>query len=111
VFPFAHIFREGSSIKISVEAPGGNRTRWAFGTIPGVATNTIAHTATMPSSVVLPLVPDVEVETGLLRAGPCEASRAVRRTKPERLCRLAWPPSPGGPARRVADGITSQSVR
>jgi uncharacterized protein len=76
VFPFAHIFREGSTIKVSVEAPGGNRTRWMFGTIPGVATNSIAHTAAMPSSVVLPLVPHVEVETGLpacgtVRSQPC----------------------------------------
>ncbi len=80
VFPFAHVFREGSSVKISVEAPGGNRTRWAFGTTPGVATNSIAHTAAMPSSVVLPLVPDVEVETGppacgTVRSQPCRAAQ------------------------------------
>jgi putative CocE/NonD family hydrolase len=65
LFPFAHAFREGSRIKISVEAPGGNRWRWGFATFPGEHDNTIWHDATRLSSLVLPVV-DVEVELGAL---------------------------------------------
>ncbi len=32
IFGVAHTFRAGSRIRISLEAPGGDRTRWAFDT-------------------------------------------------------------------------------
>jgi hypothetical protein len=54
LFPAAHAFRAGSRIRISVQAPGGDRPRWDFATIDdGTARNTIVLG---PSKVVLPVV-------------------------------------------------------
>lgn len=76
LFPFGHIFRAGSRIKVSVEAPGGNRERWAFGTIQQPAVNRIAHTPAMPSRILLPRIPGFErvpplAQCGLVRKQPC----------------------------------------
>lgn len=79
LFPFGHVFRAGSRIKVSVEVPGGNRARWAYGIIQDEADNAIAHTPTMTSRVLLPLVPHMSVPTGLAECGtvreqPCRTS-------------------------------------
>lgn len=76
LFPFGHVFRAGSRIKISIEVPGGNRERWAYGIIQDVMDNAIAHTELMTSKVVLPLVPHMAVPTalpacGTVREQPC----------------------------------------
>jgi len=78
IFPFAHVFRAGSRIRISVESPGGSRALWKFDVLrpDGEVVNTIARSAAMPSKIVLPVVPGVEVEAPLppcpgLRAQPC----------------------------------------
>jgi predicted acyl esterase len=77
-----HAYRKGSRIRITVAAPGGDQPVWAFAqTQPsGPATVTIAHSATLPSRVILPVVPGVSVPTGLppcpgLRGEPCRAYR------------------------------------
>jgi len=74
----AHVFRAGSRIRISIEAPGGDRTRWAFDTFltNGTVVNEIAHTPDMPSRVVLPVIRHPVVPAGLapcpgLRGQPC----------------------------------------
>ena len=58
LFAVAHSFRAGSRIRISIAAPGGDRTRWAFDTYQtrGLMTNDIARTRLMPSRLVLPVV-------------------------------------------------------
>jgi uncharacterized protein len=78
LFPFGHAFRAGSRIRISVEAPGGDRPQWTFDTIDAKQhpTNTITHTAVHASKVVLPVIPGIAVPTPLpacpsLRAEPC----------------------------------------
>ncbi|MDX2166549.1 MAG: CocE/NonD family hydrolase [Deltaproteobacteria bacterium] len=78
LFPFAHAFRAGSRIRISVSAPGGDRPLWKFRTpeVDDPATVEIARDADHPSRVVLPVVPNVDVPTGLppcpgLRGQPC----------------------------------------
>jgi predicted acyl esterase len=77
VFPFAHVFRPGSSIRVTVDAPGGARPIWAFAeTIAAGETNEIAHDADSPSSLALSIVPGVEVPAdppacGSLRSQPC----------------------------------------
>jgi predicted acyl esterase len=82
LFPFAHIFRPGSRIRISVEAPGGNRPFWAFAALPadGNVVNEIAHSYGRPSKLVLPVIPDLpsSIPAGLpacgsLRGQPCRA--------------------------------------
>jgi uncharacterized protein len=80
LFPFAHIFRRGSRLRITVEAPGGNRPFWAFGDLPvnGNVTNWIGHSKGMPSQIVLPVIPNPPTgippaypPCGSLRGEPC----------------------------------------
>ena len=76
VFPFAHAFRQGSRIRLVVDAPGGNRAIWAFATtLPGGAHVEIATDAGHPSAIVLSLVdvaiPDSPPACGALRGQPC----------------------------------------
>ena len=78
LYPFGHVFRAGSRIRIVVQPPGGNRPSWAFDTLRygrGV-TNEIARSAAHPSKVVLPVISGVDVPTplpacGSLRGQPC----------------------------------------
>ncbi len=90
MYPFGHVFRAGSRIRISVEAPGGDRPAWQFDALPlpidgSQVINTIAHSAVYPSRVVLPVVPDANVTTPLppcpaLRGQPCRAYVALSNT-------------------------------
>ncbi len=65
IMPFAHVFRAGSRIRLAVDTPGDSCADWTFilqefDTDP---THSIAHEEAYPSSVVLPVVPGVEVPT------------------------------------------------
>lgn len=77
IFPFAHAFRAGSRIRLTIDAPGNNRAVWQFRTISDGETVTIAYGADHPSRLVLPVVAGVEVPTpappacGALRGQPC----------------------------------------
>jgi uncharacterized protein len=78
LMPFAHVFRAGSRIRISVEGPGGDRPEWKFDALPadGEQINTIERSAVHASRLVLPLVPDANITTALppcpsLRGQPC----------------------------------------
>jgi predicted acyl esterase len=69
----SHVFRAGSRIRISVEAPGGDRTRWRFDTpkTGGAVVNDLGK-----SRIVLPVVPGIEPPPQLppcpgLRGQPC----------------------------------------
>ncbi len=73
-----HVYRAGSRIRITISAPGGDAPTWAFADlVPSrPATVRVAHSEAMPSRVVLPVVPGVNVPTGLppcpgLRGEPC----------------------------------------
>ncbi len=78
MFPFAHVFRTGSRLRITVEAPGGNRPAWTLDALDadGVVTNQIAHSSVHPSRVILPVISGVEPPAALppcvsLRGQPC----------------------------------------
>lgn len=76
LFPFAHAFRVGSQIRLIIDAPGGNRPVWEFRTIAGGEQVIIGHGPLVPSRLVLPVVPDVDVPAdyptcGALRGQPC----------------------------------------
>ena len=78
IFPFAHVFRAGSQVRISVDAPGGNRPVWVFDTISNGEEVQIGLGGDFPSKVVLPVVPGIDVpadypECGALRGQPCRA--------------------------------------
>ena len=77
LFPFAHPFRSGSRIRLTVDAPGNNRPVWAFDTISAGEQVTIAHDAAHPSRLVLSAIPNIVVPSpappacGALRGQPC----------------------------------------
>lgn len=78
LFPFAHVFRSGSRLRISIEAPGADRPLWKFDALPanGEVINTIAHSTAAPSRIVLPVLAGADVSTALpacpsLRGQPC----------------------------------------
>ena len=78
LFPFAHAFRPGSRIRLSIDAPGGNRPVWVFDTIAGGELVTVSHDELFPSSLVLPVVGGVDVPDeypvcDALRGQPCRA--------------------------------------
>jgi predicted acyl esterase len=73
-----HVYRAGSRIRITISAPGGDLPRWAFADLvpKGHATVELAHSPATPSRIILPVVADVAVPTGLppcpgLRNEPC----------------------------------------
>jgi hypothetical protein len=76
IFPFAHVFRAGSRIRLAVDAPGGNRPVWAFETISDGETVTIHHGAGLGSRLVLPVVDSIVAPAGApacgsLKGQPC----------------------------------------
>jgi uncharacterized protein len=74
VHPVAHAFRAGSRIRVTVQAPGGDRPRWDFATLDrGRTRNTIALGGVRPSSLVLPVVAGATA-----RGTPLPAPTALR---------------------------------
>ncbi len=74
LMPVSHIFRAGSRLRILVDTPGDSMARWRYllleyDTQPH---HVVSHDAAFPSSVALPLVPGIEIPTGL---PPCESLR------------------------------------
>lgn len=76
IFPFAYSFRAGSQIRLTVQAPGGDRPLWTFDTPTGyrAASVKIAHDRHHPSAVVLPVLPVNPVLSG--SPAPCPSLRA-----------------------------------
>jgi hypothetical protein len=78
IFPFGHVFRAGSRIRITVEAPGGDRPFWAFDALtpPPNQQVSVGYGPATPSQVVLPLASGNAGTTPLppcpsLRGEPC----------------------------------------
>ena len=76
LFPVAHPFRAASRIRVTIDAPGGNRGIWAFRTISNGEKVTIVHNGDTPSSIRLPIVSGLDVPAGVapcgsLRGQPC----------------------------------------
>jgi hypothetical protein len=79
-----HAYRAGSRIRVTISAPNGTQPIWSFGhTEPAgtTATESIAFSPSMPSSLTLPIVPGVSVPTGIppcpsLRNEPCRSYQA-----------------------------------
>jgi hypothetical protein len=79
-----HAYRAGSRLRVTIAAPNGTQPIWSFSqTQPAGTTSTesIAFSSSMPSSLVLPIVPGVGVPTAMpacpsLRNEPCRAYQA-----------------------------------
>jgi predicted acyl esterase len=80
-----HAYRSGSRIRVTIAAPNGTQPIWSFNhTEPegGTASEEIAFSPSMPSSLTLPVVPGLSVPTGLpacpsLRNEPCRPYQAI----------------------------------
>ncbi len=73
-----HAYRAGSRIRVTISAPNGTQPIWSFGqTVPsGTAEVSVAFSPSMPSSLILPIIPGVGIPTPLpacstLRNEPC----------------------------------------
>jgi predicted acyl esterase len=74
LFAVAHAFREGSRIRINLQAPGGDRQIWDFGTLEnGTIRNTIGLGGKFPSRIVLPVL-----ETATAKGTPLPVPTALR---------------------------------
>lgn len=80
VFPFAHVVRAGSRLRLSVHTPGGDKVRWKYilADVPEGTTIDVAHQRSAPSALVLPVVSGVTGypaslprDCTALRAQPC----------------------------------------
>lgn len=79
IFPFAYSFRAGSKIRLTIQAPGGDRPLWTFDTLTGnkLGSVTVGRDTFHPSRVVLPVLPvnpalaDAPAPCPSLRAEPC----------------------------------------
>ncbi|MBV8982711.1 MAG: CocE/NonD family hydrolase [Acidimicrobiia bacterium] len=61
IFPFGHVFRAGSRIRISIEGPKFLPDLWGFAALPLPATNLVYHDAEHPSSLALPVLPNFSI--------------------------------------------------
>jgi len=76
LFPFAHPFRAGSRIRLTIDAPGNSRAIWAFRTISDGETVTVVRDEVHMSQLVLSVVPvvvgaPIPPACGSLRGQPC----------------------------------------
>lgn len=79
VFPFGHVFRKGSRIRLWVEAPKALPDLWGFTPQPIPAVDLVYHDARHPSSLALSVLPGVHPPVGLPACGrvirqPCRAA-------------------------------------
>lgn len=79
ILSFAHPFRAGSSLRVTVDAPGNNRPVWAFETISDGEDVTIHWGPDTPSRLVIGTVAPGELPAappacGSLRGQPCRPS-------------------------------------
>jgi predicted acyl esterase len=56
IFPFGHIFRAGSQVRVTVDAPGGSRVAWTFDSAMDAGTHTLGTSVQYPSRIILPIV-------------------------------------------------------
>jgi len=84
VDPIAHIFRPGTSLRIVISAPGGDRPSWAFDTLDVGSTmrDTVALGTAHGSVLVVDKVAPVQVAgampaCGALRGEPCRSYAAL----------------------------------
>ena len=83
IYPFAHPFRAGSRLRVTVDAPGNSRAVWVFATESKGERVRIARDPDHPSSIVLAIVADppqlgkAPKACGSLRGQPCRKYRAA----------------------------------
>jgi uncharacterized protein len=79
VFPFGHLFRAGSRLRMYVEAPKALPDLWGFAAFPVPAVNTIWHDAAHPSSLALSVVQDFATLDGSPAPAELPACNVIRQ--------------------------------
>ena len=80
IFPFGHVFRAGSQLRITVAAPHVKPDLWGFTLLPTPSLNSIHTGGELASSVALPLV---STETAQVRDLPtCNLTMGALRNQP-----------------------------
>ena len=120
VFPFGHVLREGSRLRVWVEAPTFLPQLWAFTPTPVPTPVTVLHDADHPSRLVLPRVPnDPEriaalPECGLVIRQPCRPDPLAAERVGTTVRRRRWQRAPGRRAEapsRSAGGVEACRAR
>ncbi len=86
LFPFDHVFRKGSSIRLWIDAPTGETGGWSFDFLKTPAVNSIYADPRHPSALVL----------GQLLGGRAQAPRPRCGTVLNEPCRRNAVPAPSG---------------
>lgn len=55
--PFGHVFRAGSRLRLSIEAPPAKTGNWSFESLPGPSLNRVYHDSAHPSALRLATLP------------------------------------------------------
>ena len=99
-----HMYRAGSRIRVRISAPNGDQPIWAFAEAdPSSQANVaIAYGGSMPSRLLLPVVPGVETTTGLppcpgLRGEPCRDYQPFENRAADLTPPTSATPGGGGP--------------
>ncbi len=113
IFPVVHAFRAGSKIRVTIMAPGGDRSEWEFATIDdeGTAENRILIGGNGGASLTLPVLIGSNAQgtplpaAGALRAQPTRRVRGClqRGMNRDQISRDDFPPAGDGYDRASVD--------
>lgn len=77
IMPFAHVFRAGSRLRLTIDAPNGSTYNFfGWAALPGGFDVSIGHSAAQPSAVVLPRVVAPTITGDLAPQASCSATWA-----------------------------------
>ena len=84
VWPFGHVFRKGSSVRVWIEAPARQFGARTLESVPGVAVNRVHHSDAYPSVLRLSTLPGHAAPVGHPRCGtvlhqPCRPDPVAAR--------------------------------
>ncbi len=89
LFPFAHVFRAGSRVRLIVDVPGGSRPHWKFDIVAPAANASVelGWGGETPARIVMPVlsgldadIPDAAPPCPALRGQPCRDYAAFDNT-------------------------------
>ncbi len=61
VMTLGHQFREGHQLQVQIHTPPLNEGRWGYGPVGPAAINTVYHDAASPATVLLPVIPSLDL--------------------------------------------------
>jgi putative CocE/NonD family hydrolase len=91
--PFGHVFRKGSSIRLTIDTPAAKQGGWGFAMLPDPAQDTIYHDPVHVSALVLPLIPGATARAPLPACGTMIGEACRTNNTPVPAGNLTIPPS------------------